>query len=64
MDSAEANKRIVHLRSQVARHDELYYRRATPEISDFDYDTLKRELADLEAQFPPAAAGAPCATPS
>ncbi len=56
MDSAEANKQITYLRAQVARHDELYYRHAKPEISDFDYDRLKRELADLEVQFPPVAA--------
>jgi DNA ligase (NAD+) len=36
----------------VARHDELYYRQAKPELMDFEYDQLKRELADLEAQFP------------
>jgi len=35
-----------------ARHDELYYRQARPEITDFEYDRLKRELADLESQFP------------
>lgn len=52
MDSAEAKTRIADLRSQVARHDELYHRRAKPEISDFEYDQLKRSLADLEAQFP------------
>src|SRR6185312_3458699 len=52
MDSAEAKQRIADLRSQVARHDELYHRRATPEISDFEYDQLKRSLADIEAQFP------------
>jgi DNA ligase (NAD+) len=52
MSPSEAQSRIAHLRAEVARHDELYHRRATPEISDFEYDQLKRELADLEAQFP------------
>ena len=52
MTLAEATRRIADLRVQVARHDELYYRQARPEISDFDYDRLKRELADLELQFP------------
>lgn len=52
MTPAEAQQRIVQLRAQVARHDELYYRRAVPEISDFDYDQLKRELAGLEKAFP------------
>lgn len=52
MNPAEAQQRIAALRAQVAHHDELYYRRARPEISDYDYDLLKRELADLEDQFP------------
>ena len=52
MDAVEAQKRIAELRSNVARHDELYYRRAKPEITDFDYDLLKQELADLEKRFP------------
>jgi DNA ligase (NAD+) len=52
MTSAEARQHIADLRAQVARHDVLYYRQAKPEITDFEYDRLKRELADLEAQFP------------
>jgi DNA ligase (NAD+) len=52
MTPAEARKRIAELRTEVARHDELYHRKAKPEISDFDYDRLKRELADLEKRFP------------
>ena len=57
MDSAAARKRIAELRSQIARHDELYYRQARPEIADFDYDLLKRELADLEREWPELTAG-------
>ena len=49
-DSAE--KRITELRGLVARHDELYHRQARPEIGDQDYDELKRELQDLEDEFP------------
>jgi len=60
MSPAEARQRIADLRAEVARHDELYFRNARPEISDFDYDRLKRELADLEAKFPQfRAAGSP-----
>lgn len=46
MTPLEAQSRIAELRAQIARHDELYYRRAKPEIADFDYDALKRELAE------------------
>lgn len=52
MTPAEAQQRITDLRAEVARHDERYYRQARPEITDFEYDRLKRELADLEAQYP------------
>lgn len=52
MTPAAAKTRIAELRAEVARHDERYYRQAQPEISDFEYDRLKKELADLEAQFP------------
>ncbi|HVT72200.1 MAG TPA: NAD-dependent DNA ligase LigA [Lacunisphaera sp.] len=52
MTPIEAQQRIARLREQVAHHDELYYRQARPEITDFDYDALKRELAGLEQQFP------------
>src|SRR6478609_3908993 len=52
MTPAEAKSRIAELRAEVARHDERYYRQAKPEISDFEYDRLKQELADLEGQFP------------
>jgi DNA ligase (NAD+) len=38
MTPADAQRCIVELRAQVARHDEIYHRRAQPEISDFDYD--------------------------
>lgn len=52
MSPAEAQTRIVELRAEVARHDELYHRRAKPEITDYDYDRLKQELAALEKRFP------------
>ena len=64
MSTAEAQKRILELRGIVAQHDELYYRRAKPEVSDFDYDTLKQELAGLEKRFPVAAQAAGSETPT
>src|SRR5687767_11975700 len=64
MSPAEAQKRIAELRATVARHDELYYRRATPEITDFDYDKLKEELAGIEKLFPEAAIAAGADTPT
>jgi DNA ligase (NAD+) len=43
--------RLMELRREIARHDELYFRKGAPEISDFEYDELKRELRGLEAKF-------------
>jgi DNA ligase (NAD+) len=57
MTSSEVTARINLLRAEIGRHDELYYRRAKPEIPDYEYDGLKRELADLEAAHPELAAG-------
>ncbi len=49
--------RIDQLRKEIAEHDERYYRRAEPVISDYEYDMLKAELKRLEAQFPEFAQG-------
>jgi DNA ligase (NAD+) len=56
MSPNEAQSRIAALRTELARHDERYYRQAKPEIGDFEYDALKKELADLERHFPELAA--------
>jgi len=42
----------MQLRSELARHNELYYRQAQPEISDAEYDMLFRELETLEKNHP------------
>lgn len=42
--------RLKELRREIARHDELYYRKAAPVISDYEYDQLKAELRALEAR--------------
>jgi DNA ligase (NAD+) len=61
---ADPAERLAWLRAEIARHDDLYFRRADPEITDSEYDALKRELRDLSARAaategvrkPPAAA--------
>ena len=52
MDSQKALERIRFLRNELNRHNYLYYVKAQPEISDYDYDQLLRELIELEKQFP------------
>lgn len=49
-----ARARVLELRREIARHDELYFKKATPVISDFEYDRLKGELRRLEASLPAA----------
>ena len=58
MNLAEASERVARLRAEIERHDARYYREAMPEITDAEYDRLKRELAGLEAQFPELASTA------
>src|SRR6478752_3336163 len=41
-------ERIHELRTLLDHHNRLYYQKATPEISDAEYDKLFRELEELE----------------
>lgn len=45
-------ERIDYLRCELNRHNELYYQLASPEIADFDFDQMMRELQDLEKEYP------------
>ena len=44
--------RIDFLKSEINKHNELYYEQNSPQISDSEYDALFKELKDLEASFP------------
>jgi DNA ligase (NAD+) len=52
MDTASAQKRIDSLRNELDRHNYLYYVKAQPEISDFEFDRLLKELEALEKEYP------------
>ncbi len=52
MERAQAAKRIAKLRSEIQRHDYLYYIKDSPQISDEAYDALFHELEELEGRFP------------
>ena len=52
MDKMEAQKRIAELSGIIEYHNNLYYNQDEPEISDFEYDMLLRELENLEDEFP------------
>ena len=52
MDKSEAKKRIEKLRAVISHHRYLYHVLDRQEISDSALDSLKKELADLEEQYP------------
>ena len=52
MDIISAQDRIKTLSKELEYHNNLYYNKDEPEISDFEYDKLLRELEELENQFP------------
>jgi DNA ligase (NAD+) len=49
---SDIKKRIAALRSEIVRHDQLYYVEAAPEISDKQYERLFAELELLEQERP------------
>ena len=52
MGNESIKERIEFLRSEIERHDRLYYVEARPVIGDRDYDLLYEELLKLEREHP------------
>lgn len=52
MEEIEAKQKIIRLREEIARHENLYRVNNAPEISDDEFDALMRELRALEAEYP------------
>ena len=50
--SESPRDQILRLRAEIAEHEELYRKKHAPKISDFDFDKLVDQLADLEREFP------------
>ena len=52
MTLEQAQQRVLELRRVIEYNNRLYYDQDAPELEDFEYDALNRELKELEAQFP------------
>jgi len=52
MNFNDAKLRAEQLSKELKYHNDLYYNQDNPEISDFIYDSMLRELENLEAEFP------------
>src|SRR5262245_33174461 len=52
LNEAEAAGELARLASEIAHHDELYYRKDAPDISDAEYDALRARNDEIEACFP------------
>lgn len=48
----EAAQTLAELAEQIARHDQLYHQQDAPEISDAEYDELRRLNSAIEERFP------------
>ncbi len=51
-DMQQKQVRLHELKKEIAYHDKQYYVLDSPEISDYQYDQLMRELLAIEAEYP------------
>ena len=52
MELDQARKRAEELRAVIEKNNRLYYDQDAPELEDFEYDALTRELKEIEKNFP------------
>jgi DNA ligase (NAD+) len=52
LTETEAAAELARLAAELAHHDALYHTDDAPEISDADYDALKRRALAIEGRFP------------
>jgi len=52
LSESAAREELDRLTAELARHDALYHAEDAPEISDADYDALKRRALEIEDLFP------------
>ncbi len=52
MTKENAASRASQLRELIIRNSKLYYEQDAPEISDYEYDMMFKELTEIEEQYP------------
>lgn len=52
LTKSQAEGELARLSAEIRRHDQAYYQKDAPEISDADYDALRQRLDAIEERFP------------
>lgn len=52
LTAKEAAAELERLAAEMTRHDKLYYEKAAPELTDAEYDALRKRNSAIEARFP------------
>src|SRR5690242_2683212 len=52
MTPRQAEREHARLEAEIRKHDEAYYQRDAPTVSDAEYDALRRRYEAIEQRFP------------
>src|SRR5215813_10783122 len=52
LSATQAKAEHARLEAEIRKHDESYYQKDAPTVSDAEYDALRRRYNAIEARFP------------